>query len=64
MRAINALSRLQRFAKLVLHSSNVQGELVLSSDLLTRREVIDLLVFIKTFVEIRLAGARRPQQPS
>ena len=44
-------------AKPMLHFGYVDRQLVFPCDLLRGREVIDLLVLVQAFVEIRLAGA-------
>ena len=44
-------------AKPMLHFGYVDRQLVLACDLLGGRKVIDLLVLVEAFVEIRLAGA-------
>lgn len=40
-----------------LHAHHIKTEPVLASDLVTLREVVDLLVFIKALVLVRLAAA-------
>jgi hypothetical protein len=39
----------------LLHPDNIEAQTVLSGDLVTLREVIDLLVFVQALVEIALA---------
>lgn len=45
-----------------LHSHDIEAESILASDLMTLREVVNLLVLIEPFVLIRLAAARAPKQ--
>ena len=47
--------------KLFLETHDVEAEAILPGDLVTHREVIDLLVFVKTLVLVALAGARGPE---
>ena len=38
-----------------LHSNNIEAKSILPCDLMTLREMVDLLVLIQTFIEITLA---------
>ena len=49
------------FTEFLLHSYHIKAQPVLASDLVTLREVVDLLVFVKPFVEVRLAARRTPE---
>ena len=49
------------FSEPLLHPHTVEAQPVLSGDLMTLWEMVDLLVLIKTLVEITLAGGRAPK---
>ena len=44
-----------------LHLYDIDGESVFPCELLTRREVIDLLIVVKSFVKVVFALSMRPQ---
>lgn len=46
----------------LLHAHDILAQLVLSRDFIRGWEVVDLLVFIETLVEVGLAGAVAPEQ--
>lgn len=48
-------------SKPFLHSHDVEAKPILSSDFMTLREMIDLLIFVQAFIEIALATRRAPQ---
>ena len=48
-------------AKLLLHFSNIHGELVLPRDLETLREMVYFLILIQAFVEVVFARATAPK---
>ena len=47
---------------LLLHSENIDAQLVLSRHLVALRKVVYLLVLVQAFVQIRLAWNAQPQQ--
>ena len=48
------------FAESLLHTDNVEAETVLTSNFITHREVIDLLILIESFITITFTARRRP----
>ena len=50
------------FAVLLLHSHHVGTQLVLPGDLMAGREVVDLLEFVESLVEVLLAVRVAPQE--
>jgi hypothetical protein len=44
-----------------LHPYHIKAQSVFSCDLVTLREMINLLIFIKTFVQVTFAAARTPE---
>jgi hypothetical protein len=49
------------FPELFLHADHIIAKSVLSSDLITLREMIDFLVLIQAFIQVALAAGRAPQ---
>jgi hypothetical protein len=49
------------FSVSLLHSDYIETESVLSSDFMTRWEMIYLLVFVKALVEVTFATTRAPK---
>lgn len=48
------------FPEFLLHANEIKAKTVLTSDLMTLREVVDLLVLVQALVLIGLASARAP----
>ena len=44
-----------------LHSDDIEAQPVFPGDLVTLREVVNLLVFIKSLIQVTFATARGPQ---
>jgi hypothetical protein len=49
------------FAEPLLHPDNIEAKSIFPGDLMTLREMINLLVLVKTLVEVALAWARGPE---
>jgi len=49
------------FSEFLLHLNDIYTESVFSGDLIRLREMIDLLELVETFINVRLATCRRPQ---
>jgi len=53
---------IKRFSsKFLLHSQNINTEFVFSCDFVRAREVIDFLILVKSFIEIRLYNHWNPE---
>jgi hypothetical protein len=48
-------------SKSFLHSDNVEAESILPCDFMTLREMVDLLVLVKAFIQIAFAAGRTPK---
>lgn len=44
-----------------LHAHDVEAEAILAGNLVALREMVDLLVLVEAFIQVALAGGRRPQ---
>lgn len=50
------------FPKAFLHSHNVEAEAIFARNFVTLRKMVNLLILIQTFILVRFARARTPQE--